>query len=233
MEEKTESEITQPGKEPKKQENLPIEARSKTLEAKYFPEFSHLPPENREVFQSLFDLLVVGFQRDKVYSQLIERANDLPSPWRYNPDRLFFGDVREDLKSFGEFWNPQTGIVEEGQVFATTREGWAKGLPAPSMKGIYREGQAQIELKGNFDAGNPYEDQVLPGVGTIILRQDGSINKVSTPGKQEPPSSLEKGRLVKVFNQLGQRVQRIHEHEKRLLEKLSKSSQKNRSIVKI
>ena len=207
-----------------KEGTLPVKAQTQALETKLFPKLAELAPEDQEVFQSLLKLIALGFQRDKLYPQVIKAAKKTQFANTYVSSRLFFRDVREDLAFFGEFLTAQDGYVEEGQVFATTRDGWAKGLPAPSMKGVYREDQAQIELSCNFAWRNPYQYRVLPGTNTVVIKQDGTIEKLSAPGEWEPLSLAEKKELTKMFDQLGSKIQRIHEADRQFLEELRGSS---------
>ncbi len=203
-----------------KEETLPVKVQTPALKTKLISKLAELPLEDQEVFQSLLNLIALGLQSDKLYLQLIEAAKKTQYSHMYVPSRLFFKDVREDLASFGEFWSAQTGIVEEGQIFTTTRDGWVQGLPAPSMKGIYREGQARIELRSNSSSGNPYEAEVLPGAESVVIKQDGTMEKLSAPGKWESLSSAEKKELTKMFDQLGSRIHQIHEADKHFLEEL-------------
>jgi len=171
-----------------------------------------ISPENREVLESLRDLLAVAFARDSVFSQLIDDPPADGDGWRYHPQFLFFKDVRGDLGMLEEgFFSAQLGAVEPGQLFTSTRDGFEKGLRAPKIRGVYRGGQAQLEVRPNFDASTPFDHEVLPGVKSVVVKEGEGVFGITMEGKMRPLTQEEKEKLVETFRQIAQRARRVLE----------------------
>jgi len=100
-------------------------------------------------------------------------------------------------------------IVREGDVFVTTRDGWVKGLDAPRVRGAYKEGQAQIEISPNLDPETHFHSGVLPGLDSIVLKQNGEIIGILSSRKKRELNSQEKTKLVGLLNGLRAKVERV------------------------
>jgi len=195
------------------EEKLPVEIQPSS-KALIHIETSDLPPEDKEIFSSLFQLLAAGLKRDEVYSKLVELAKKNPSlfdsPWQYDPNRRLFEDTRSLRNALEEdFFDPNVGIVREGDVFVTTRDGWVKGLDAPRVRGAYKEGQAQIEISPNLDPETHFHSGVLPGLDSIVLKQNGEIIGILSSRKKRELNSQEKTKLVGLLNGLRAKVERV------------------------
>jgi len=216
------------------EEKLPVEIQPSS-KALIHIETSDLSPEDKEIFSSIFQLLATGLKRDEIYSKLVELAEKNPSlfdsPWQYNPSRRLFEDTRSLRKALGEdFFAPNVGIVREGDVFVTTRDGWVKGLDAPRVRGVYKENQAQIEISPNLDPETHFQSGILPGLDTILLKQNGEIIGLSSLREERELNSQEKAELVNLLDKIRTKVERVLQADYRKYINLTRQG-KDRNLV--
>jgi len=166
---------------------------------------SILPKEVSATHKSLIDLLYVGLRRDMDYSKLIQNYSSSPGAYRYNASGLFFRDV-SDLKD--RPLKAMLGTVEEGEVFVTNRDEWAKSLDAPEIKGLKRGNKLSIYISSNSDAGSRYDHEVFPNtsIHTVTVDEEGGITGITWRGERKELTQIQKNTLVEMFNGIKERA---------------------------
>jgi len=120
------------------------------------------------------------------------------------------------LKSTGGHkiaWDPQLGMIEENEVFKTTRDGWSKvgtrlpgsvtRLDKPAVVGVANENTRYISITGNL-AGYEFDSRALPsGADEVRLFNNGDIKVIDKlMEKEREPKQAELEELYEIFRDI-------------------------------
>lgn len=104
------------------------------------------------------------------------------------------GAVRDFLER--DFFASEIGIVREGTVTKTTRDGWGHWFGGPQIEFRFdEEGMFEVLISGNAVAGTDFQFEVIPGVNNIVINYEGRIFAV-TQGDRRALEKFESEQLA-------------------------------------
>ena len=95
----------------------------------------------------------------------------------------------DEVVSSKPAWSPETGVSGNGEVMSTLRDGAEKAFDAPKIKALVgqtREVDGQqlrgscVEISANFSNGSTFANEVLPGVQTVRVWDNGFVESYSS-----------------------------------------------------
>lgn len=122
-------------------------------------------------------------------------------------------------------WDPQLGMVQENEVFKTTRDGWSQSGThhlgsvtrhgRPSVKGVAKDNTRYISIIGN-SAGREFDDQALPsGAAEVRIFESGDIKVLDKLGEKErEPEQAEVEEVCEIFSEIYSKLKGIIPEDK-------------------